>query len=242
MSSPSLLRDENNIAHIAGLSFGKDSVCMALALKEKEPRPYNFVCTPTGDELPEMVAHMDRIETLLGQKVIHLTNGTLASLINQMHMLPNFRSRFCTRLLKLKPFGEFMTANAPVVAYVGLRDDEDEREGTRPGGAARRSEPTSCMTSRSSAGVGASTRSGRICPRKAYKFLTEQTAPVVLTRNSASGTTYGTFILKYSPVLNSTKRSGGTHTAPRSGTVGLQVSETFECCSNKGRSPSEAFG
>ncbi len=127
-------RDEQGVAHVVGLSFGKDSTAMALALQEREPRPYTFVCTPTGDELPEMVAHMHRVEAMLGQAVIRLTNGTLASQIEDNHMLPNCFARWCTRLLKLKPFGAFMASHAPVVAYVGIRADEDEREGTRPGG------------------------------------------------------------------------------------------------------------
>lgn len=107
---------------------------MALVLMEREPRPYTFVCTPTGDELPEMVAHMVRLESLLGQEVVKLTNGTLATQIETQRMLPNCFARWCTRLLKLRPFGEFLSAHAPAVAYVGLRADEDEREGTRPGG------------------------------------------------------------------------------------------------------------
>jgi len=127
-------RDEDGVAHIVGLSFGKDSTCMALALREREPRPYTYVCTPTGDELPEMVGHMMRIESLLGREVVKLTNGTLASQIEAQHMLPNFRARWCTRLLKIKPFGEFMAQHSPCVAYVGIRDDEEDREGTRPGG------------------------------------------------------------------------------------------------------------
>ena len=127
-------RDKSGIAHIVALSGGKDSTAMAIALREREPRPYTFVCTPTGDELPDMVAHMLRLEWLLGQPIVKLTNGTLASQIELNRMLPNCHARWCTRLLKLKPFGEFIESNAPAVAYVGLREDEDEREGTRPGG------------------------------------------------------------------------------------------------------------
>lgn len=129
-----ILRDNGGVAHVVGLSGGKDSVCLALALKEKEPRPYNYACTPTGDELPEMLEHLDRVEKLLGQQIIRITNGTLRSVIDQNNMLPNFRARFCTRILKLQPYGKFMEQAAPVVSYIGLRDDEDEREGTRPGG------------------------------------------------------------------------------------------------------------
>ena len=50
-----LRRDEQGVAHIIGLSGGKDSTCLALLLKEHEPRPYNYVCTPTGNELPDML-------------------------------------------------------------------------------------------------------------------------------------------------------------------------------------------
>lgn len=128
-------RDASNVAHIVALSGGKDSTCMALALRERErERPYTYVCTPTGDELPPMVEHLNRLEAMLGQPIIKLTNGTLASQTEAMRFLPNVFARWCTRELKLKPFGEFIKQHAPVVAYVGIRDDEDERAGTRPGG------------------------------------------------------------------------------------------------------------
>lgn len=127
-------RDGNGVSHVVGLSGGKDSVCLALALNEREPRPYTYVYTPTGDELPEMVEHLEKIERLLNKPLMRLTNGTLATVIADNNMLPNHRARFCTRILKLKPYGAFMKQAAPAVSYIGLRDDEDEREGARPGG------------------------------------------------------------------------------------------------------------
>ena len=127
-------RDTKGVAHIVGLSGGKDSVCMALALQEKEPRPYTYVYTPTGDELPEMVEHMKNVSRLLGAPILSITNGTLASVIADNNMIPNCHARFCTRILKLKPYGRFMAAIGNAVSYIGLRADEDEREGTRPGG------------------------------------------------------------------------------------------------------------
>lgn len=129
-----LIRDNQGIAHVVGISGGKDSVCLALALAEKEPRPYNYIYTPTGNELPEMVLHIKTIEKLLGSPIYALTNGTLVSIIHDNKMIPNVFSRFCTRILKLIPAGKFYVEHAPVIAYVGLRADEDEREGTRPGG------------------------------------------------------------------------------------------------------------
>lgn len=134
MLAQSVARDAEGVAHVVGLSGGKDSTALALALQEKEPRPYVFVYTPTGDELPEMTAHMSKLERLLGQSIISLTNGTLASVSRAQGMLPNCHARFCTRILKLKPYGAFMAAAAPAVSYIGLRDDEDDREGAQPGG------------------------------------------------------------------------------------------------------------
>ncbi len=43
--------------HIIALSGGKDSTAMALRLAKVEPRDYEYVITPTGDELPEMIEH-----------------------------------------------------------------------------------------------------------------------------------------------------------------------------------------
>ena len=128
-------RDSSGVAHVVGVSGGKDSTCLALALKEKQPdTPFTYIYTPTGNELPEMIMHMKRLEKLLGQEILGLSNGTLRSIIYEQKMIPNYRSRFCTRILKLVPAGRFYEKYSPVIAYIGLRKDEDEREGTRPGG------------------------------------------------------------------------------------------------------------
>ncbi len=106
---------------------------MALALAEREPRTYAYVCTPTGDELPEMDAHWARLEELLGQPLIRLSSGyTLDSLIEKFGALPNWRQRWCTRILKIEPFQKWLAEQAltrPVVTYSGLRADEEGREG-----------------------------------------------------------------------------------------------------------------
>lgn len=104
---------------------------MALRLAEIEPRDYEFICTPTGNELPEMKAHWAKLEAMLGKPLRHLTGGhTLLSLIRDMRMLPNFRARWCTRVLKIEPTIEFVQSLGPdTVLYVGLRADEEDREG-----------------------------------------------------------------------------------------------------------------
>lgn len=116
--------------HVVALSGGKDSTAMALMLAEREPREYEYVCTPTGDELPEMFAHWRKLEALLGAPLKNLPNDTLAGLIDRMQMLPNFRARWCTRILKIEPIIEYMETLPPgSIQYVGLRADEPERVG-----------------------------------------------------------------------------------------------------------------
>jgi 3'-phosphoadenosine 5'-phosphosulfate sulfotransferase (PAPS reductase)/FAD synthetase len=113
------------------LSGGKDSTCLALALNEREPRDYEYTFTPTGDELPELYAHLARVEDLLGKPIRRLSCGkTLDEVIEENGMLPNFRARFCTRILKIEPTIEYMASLPPgSIMYVGLRADEGERIG-----------------------------------------------------------------------------------------------------------------
>lgn len=115
--------------HIIGLSGGKDSTAMAIRLAEVEPRDYIFLTTPTGDELPEMLSHWDALARLLGKPLVKLSNKTLDFYISHFNALPNFRQRWCTRLLKIEPTIAFIKANQPAVLYVGLRADEEMRKG-----------------------------------------------------------------------------------------------------------------
>lgn len=119
--------------HVVALSGGKDSTAMALRLAEIEPDiPALYLCTPTGDELPEMVAHWERLECMLGQPIVRLTNGTLDGWIEHWGSLPNWRQRWCTRQLKIEPCIAFIKrlkqTHDPILC-VGLRADEAEREG-----------------------------------------------------------------------------------------------------------------
>lgn len=115
--------------HIVALSGGKDSTAMALALQEIEPRDYDYICTPTGNELPEMRAHWDRLAEWLGKPLQQISKKTLAGLVYQQNALPNWRMRWCTRMLKIEPFEEYILENLPCTVYVGIRADEVDREG-----------------------------------------------------------------------------------------------------------------
>lgn len=116
--------------HIVALSGGKDSTAMALRLAEIEPRDYIYICTPTGDEPDEMFAHWRNLGNLLGKPIKPITYRTgLDGLIREQNALPNWRQRWCTRILKIEPYAGFLMREAPAVSYVGLRHDEEERAG-----------------------------------------------------------------------------------------------------------------
>ena len=116
--------------HVVALSGGKDSTALALWLVENEPRDYEFVCTPTGNELPEMVDHWLKLGKLLGKPLRPVTSGkSLQGEIRRQKSLPNNRMRWCTRTLKIEPYHKWLVQQAPAVSYVGLRADEETRGG-----------------------------------------------------------------------------------------------------------------
>ena len=84
--------------HIVPISGGKDSTATALWLAENEPRDYDYVCTPTGNELPSWYEHMRSLGALLGKPILPVIGGTLKGIIEQEQMIPNWRARFCTRM------------------------------------------------------------------------------------------------------------------------------------------------
>lgn len=120
---------------VVALSGGKDSSALALRLHELHPEiSYAYVFTPTGDEPPEMIQHWLRLSQLLDAQLTPVTCGSsLVGLIKRQNALPNWRQRWCTRMLKIEPYANWLTLQAKefdrVVSHVGLRADEPDREG-----------------------------------------------------------------------------------------------------------------
>ena len=117
--------------HIVGLSGGKDSTALALRLAELEPRDYEYICNETGNELPDMKAHWDNLEKILGKPIIRVRHErSLIGEIEKINMLPNVFARWCTIRLKIEPtIDYFESLPAGSTLYVGLRADEMERKG-----------------------------------------------------------------------------------------------------------------
>lgn len=120
---------ENSTArHILNLSGGKDSTALAVFMKDKVPE-MEYVFCDTGCELPETYEYLDRIESFLGKEVIRLNAEKSFDYWLNVYsgFLPSQRSRWCTKLLKIKPFERFVGEDF-VYSYIGIRADED-REG-----------------------------------------------------------------------------------------------------------------
>lgn len=116
------------MTQVVAFSGGKDSTAVALLLHERGEE-FDLLFTPTGNELPELVEHMDRVVAKVGKRLIVPPNRTLADWINHFDALPNNRQRWCTRLIKIEPCIAYLKSHPDTTLCVGLRADEMTRDG-----------------------------------------------------------------------------------------------------------------
>lgn len=110
--------------HVLSLSGGKDSAALAVYLRDRVPE-MEYIFHDTGKELPETYDYMARLESVLGKPVTRTTPDDTFEhwLAVYGDMLPSNHRRWCTKMLKLKPFEAYIGED-PVINYVGLRADE----------------------------------------------------------------------------------------------------------------------
>ena len=124
--------NRDNVRHVLGISGGKDSAALAIYLKDNYPEiseKMEYFFSDTGAELPEIYSFLDKMEGYLGKKIHRLNSEkSFADWLKQHNdYLPSARQRWCTRMMKLKPFEAFV-GDDPVISYIGIRADEN-REG-----------------------------------------------------------------------------------------------------------------
>ena len=126
--SDSSIRDEP-VRHIIALSGGKDSSALAVYMLGKIPN-IEYVFCDTGEELEETYEYINKLQDYLCQKITWLKSEKDFKYYFDLYngVLPDANTRWCTNMLKLKPYENFI-GNDRVVSYVGIRADEPSRTG-----------------------------------------------------------------------------------------------------------------
>lgn len=101
---------------------------MALRMAE-QGEDFALLFTPAGDEPRELFAHVYAIACRTGKELIEPPNKPLDFWIDFHHALPNWRMRWCTRQIKIQPCIEWLQRHPGTTLCVGLRADEEARQG-----------------------------------------------------------------------------------------------------------------
>jgi 3'-phosphoadenosine 5'-phosphosulfate sulfotransferase (PAPS reductase)/FAD synthetase len=115
------------VRHILSLSGGKDSTALAIYMRGRVAK-MEYVFCDTGEELPETYEYLDKLEVFLGQPIVRLNPDRPFKHYLEIYrgVLPDTRTRWCTRMLKIKPFERYV-GDDPVINYVGIRADENRK-------------------------------------------------------------------------------------------------------------------
>lgn len=129
----------NSERHVLGLSGGRDSAALAIFMRQNHPElDIEYFFTDTGKELPEVYEYLISLEGFLGKQIKRLNPDRDFDFWLKMYnsFLPSAQTRWCTRMLKLKPFEDWVKPmlddGANVYSYVAIRADEEYREGYNP--------------------------------------------------------------------------------------------------------------
>ena len=117
------------VRHILSLSGGKDSTALAIFMRDRVS-DLEYVFCDTGEELPETYEYLDKLEAYLGQAIVRLNPDRPFQHYLKVYngVLPDARTRWCTRKLKIEPFERFVGSGV-CHSYIGIRADEQHRKG-----------------------------------------------------------------------------------------------------------------
>jgi 3'-phosphoadenosine 5'-phosphosulfate sulfotransferase (PAPS reductase)/FAD synthetase len=123
---------EKKVRHILSLSGGKDSSALAVFMKDRVPG-MEYVFCDTKKELDETYDYLDKLQAFLGKPIVRLYDDRGFDHWLRVYggYLPSSNMRWCTRMLKIKPF-EKHVGDDEVIMYVGIRADEDTRKAYIP--------------------------------------------------------------------------------------------------------------
>jgi len=119
------MASDSRTRHVLSLSGGKDSAALAIYMRDRVSE-MEYIFHDTRKELPETYDYLARLEAILGKPIVKTSPVDTFDhwLTVYGGMLPSNHRRWCTKMLKLKPF-EAYVGEGPVINYVGLRADED---------------------------------------------------------------------------------------------------------------------
>lgn len=122
-------KSDKPVRHILAMSGGKDSSALAVYMLGKV-KNLEYVFCDTGEELDETYEYIKRLQDFLCSKINWLKSEKDFRYYVDLYngVLPDARTRWCTRMLKLKPYEDFI-GDDPVISYVGIRADEPHRKG-----------------------------------------------------------------------------------------------------------------
>ena len=117
----------SQIRHILSLSGGKDSTALAIYMRDRVPE-MEYVFCDTKKELPETYEYLDRIEAFLGKRIVRLCaeRGFDHWLEIFGNFLPSSQMRWCTKMLKIRPFEQYVGED-DIYMYIAIRADEDRK-------------------------------------------------------------------------------------------------------------------
>lgn len=122
----------SKVHHVLSLSGGKDSSALAVYLRDRVP-DLRYVFCDTRKELKETYQFLEDLEVYLGKEIIRLYDDRGFDHWLKVYggYLPSSNMRWCTKMLKIKPFEKWVEEqlkNEQVIMYVGIRADEDQRK------------------------------------------------------------------------------------------------------------------